>query len=120
MLRSILGMLGLSQEGFWEQFGYLCIASVIRCIRVLFQVRPKFVQIPNQSLFCRWCLAMVALPFSCRGGGRAERVKFAVPKRGAGVVLNGSVKSSVPEGLLRRKLQGKESAFGGRGGTPPK
>ena len=37
--------------------------------------------------------------FSCRGGGLAQRVKFAVPQRGAGVVLNGSVKSPVPEGL---------------------
>ena len=32
-------------------------------------------------------------------GDLAERFKFAVPLRGAGVVLNGSVKSPVPEGL---------------------
>ena len=37
--------------------------------------------------------------FSCRGRGLAQRVKFAVPRRGAGVVLDGSVKSPVPEGL---------------------
>ena len=66
----------------------LCVATVVRCIPVLFQVRPKFIQIPDQPLFCPWGLALVALPFSCRGGGRAERVKFAVPRRGAGVVLN--------------------------------
>ena len=37
-------------------------------------------------------------PFS-KGGGLAKRPQFAVPQRGAGVVLNGSVKSPVPEGL---------------------
>ena len=37
--------------------------------------------------------------FSCRGGGLAQRVKFAVPQRGAGVVLNHCVKSPVPEGF---------------------
>ena len=34
-----------------------------------------------------------------KGGGFAKRPQFAVPQRGAGVVLNGSVKSPVPEGL---------------------
>ena len=32
-------------------------------------------------------------------GDLAQRFKFAVPQRGAGVVLNGSVKSPVPEGF---------------------
>ena len=52
----------------------------------LIQFRPKFGPIPDQLLFYRLCLTLVALPFSCRGGGRAERVKFAVPRRGAGVL----------------------------------
>ena len=34
-----------------------------------------------------------------KGGGFAKRPQFAVPQRGAGVVLNGSVKSPVPEGF---------------------
>ena len=50
-----------------------CVASVVRCIPVLFQVRTKFVQIPDQPLLCPWGLALVALPFDCRGDGRAER-----------------------------------------------
>ena len=49
----------------------LCVASVIRFFLVFFQRRPKFAQIPDQSLFCRGCLALVAGPFSCRGSGRA-------------------------------------------------
>ena len=77
----------------------LCVALVVRGLLFLFQFRPKFGPIPDQLLFYRLCLAPVALPFSCRGGGLAERGKFAVPQRGAGVVLNGSVKSPVPEGL---------------------
>ena len=77
----------------------LCVALVVRGLQFLFQFRPKFGPIPDQLLFYRLCLTPVALPFSCRGGGLAERGKFAVPQRGAGVVLNGSVKSPVPEGL---------------------
>ena len=77
----------------------LCVALVVRGLLFLFQFRPKFGPIPDQLLFYRLCLAPVALPFSCRGGGLAERGKFAVPQRGAGVVLNGSVKSPVPEGF---------------------
>ena len=50
------------------------------------QFCPKCDPIPDQLLFYRLCLTPVALPFSCRGGGRAERVKFAVPHRGAGVL----------------------------------
>mgnify|MGYP003328438018 CR=1 FL=1 len=53
----------------------LCVALVLRALPFLFQLRPKFVPIPDQLLFYRLCLAPVALPFSCRGGGRAERVK---------------------------------------------
>ena len=34
-----------------------------------------------------------------KGGGFAKRPQFAVPQRGAGVVLDGSVKSPVPEGF---------------------
>ena len=70
-----LGMLGAFPGGIWGILVNLCVASVIHCMSVLFQVRTKFVQILNRSLFCRWCLALVALPFSCRGGGRAERVE---------------------------------------------
>ena len=65
----------------------LCVALVVRALLFLFQFRPKFGPIPDQLLFYRLCLAPVALPFSCRGGGLAERGKFAVPQRGAGVVL---------------------------------
>ena len=64
----------------------LCIALVVCGLLFLFQFRPKFGPIPDQLLFYRLCLTPVALPFSCRGGGRAERVKFAVPRRGAGVL----------------------------------
>ena len=74
----------------------LCVALVVRGLLFLFQFRPKFGPIPDQLLFYRLCLAPVALPFSCRGGGLAERGKFAVPQRGAGVVLNKSVKSAGP------------------------
>ena len=63
----------------------LCVALVVRGLLFLFQFRPKFGPIPDQLLFYRLCLAPVALPFSCRGGGLAERGKFAVPRRGAGV-----------------------------------
>ena len=77
----------------------LCIALVVCGLLFLFQFRPKFGPIPDQLLFYRLCLTPVALPSSCRGGGLAERVKFAVPRRGAGVVLDGCVKSPVPEGL---------------------
>ena len=77
----------------------LCVTLVVRGLLFLFQFRPKFGPIPDQLLFYRLCLTAVALPSSCRGGGLAERVKFAVPRRGAGVVLNGSVKSPVWEGL---------------------
>ena len=65
----------------------LCVALVVRGLLFLFQFRPKFGPIPDQLLFYRLCLAPVALPLSCRGGGLAERGKFAVPQRGAGVVL---------------------------------
>ena len=34
-------------------FRILCVALVIRCVQVLFQLRPKFVQIPDQLLLCR-------------------------------------------------------------------
>ena len=53
----------------------LCVALVLRALPFLFQLRPKFVPIPDQLLFYRVCLAPVALPFSCRGGGLAERGK---------------------------------------------
>ena len=65
----------------------LCIALVVCGLLFLFQFRPKFGPIPDQLLFYRLCLTPVALPSSCRGGGLAERFKFAVPRRGAGVVL---------------------------------
>ena len=74
----------------------LCVALVVRGLLFLFQFRPKFGPIPDQLLFYRLCLAPVALPFSCRGGGLAERGKFAVPQRGAGVVLDGCFKSAGP------------------------
>ena len=77
----------------------LCVALVVRGLLFLFQFRPKFGPIPDQLLFYRLCLAPVALPFSCRGGGLAERGKFAVPQRGAGVVLNGCFKSAGPGGV---------------------
>ena len=64
----------------------LCVTLVVCGRLFLFQFRPKFGPIPDQLLFYRLCLTLVALPFSCRGGGRAERVKFAVPRRGAGVL----------------------------------
>ena len=54
----------------------LCVALVVRGLPFLFQLRPKFGPIPDQLLFYRLCLAPVALPFSCRGGGLAERGKF--------------------------------------------
>ena len=66
----------------------LCVNLVFCGLLFLFQFRPKFGPIPDQLLFYRLCLTPVALPSSCRGGGLAERVKFAVPRRGAGVVLN--------------------------------
>ena len=74
----------------------LCVALVVRGLLFLFQFRPKFGPIPDQLLFYRLCLAPVALPFSCRGGGLAERGKFAVPQRGAGVVLRSQLKSAGP------------------------
>ena len=74
----------------------LCVALVVRALLFLFQFRPKFGPIPDQLLFYRLCLAPVALPFSCRGGGLAERGKFAVPQRGAGVVLRSQLKSAGP------------------------
>ena len=40
----------------------LCIASVIRGVLVLLQLRPKFAPISNQSLFCRRCLAVLCRP----------------------------------------------------------
>jgi len=84
----------------------LCVALVVRGLLFLFQFRPKFGPIPDQLLFYRLCLAPVALPFSCRGGGLAERGKFAVPQRGAGVVLNECFKSPVPEGFTPPYLPG--------------
>ena len=59
-------------RGFWM---LLCVALLVRALPFLFQLRPKFVPIPDQLLFYRLCLAPVALPFSCRGGGLAERGK---------------------------------------------
>ena len=59
-------------RGFWM---VLCVALVVRGLLFLFQFRPKFGPIPDQLLFYRLCLAPVALPFSCRGGGLAERGK---------------------------------------------
>ena len=53
-----------------------CVALVVRGLLFLIQFRPKFGPIPDQLLFYRLCLAPVALPFSCRGGGLAERGKF--------------------------------------------
>ena len=84
----------------------LCVALVVRGLLFLFQFRPKFGPIPDQLLFYRLCLAPVALPFSCRGGGLAERGKFAVPQRGAGVVLDECFKSPVPEGFTPPYLPG--------------
>ena len=83
-----------------------CVALVVRGLLFLFQFRPKFGPIPDQLLFYRLCLAPVALPFSCRGGGLAERGKFAVPQRGAGVVLDECFKSPVPEGFTPPYLPG--------------
>ena len=77
----------------------LCVALLVCALPFLFQLRPKFVPIPDQLLFYRLCLAPVALPFSCRGGGLAERGKFAVPQRGAGVVLDGLVFTDGPGGF---------------------
>ena len=51
----------------------LCVAFVICCIVVLLQLRPKFVQIPDQSLFCRQCLALVGRP-SVEGAAVARSV----------------------------------------------
>ena len=65
----------------------LCVTLVVCGLLFLFQFHPKFGQIPDQLLLNRLCLTPVALPFSCRGGGLAERGKFPVPQRGAGVVL---------------------------------
>ena len=79
-------------QGFWI---VLCVTLVVRGFLFLFQFRAKFVQIPEQLLFYRLCLTLVALPSSCRGGGLAQRVKFAVPRRGAGVVVDQFV-SPVP------------------------
>ena len=96
----------------------LCVALVVRGLLFLFQFRPKFGPIPDQLLFYRLCLAPVALPFSCRGGGLAERGKFAVPQRGAGVVLNKSVKSAGPGRFTLPYLPGglRKTADPSRGG----
>ena len=65
-----------SRQGFLRGFWMvLCVALVVRGLLFLFQFRPKFGPIPDQLLFYRLCLTPVALPFSCRGDGRAERVK---------------------------------------------
>ena len=76
----------------------LCVTLVVCDLLFLFQFRPKFGPIPDQLLCYRLRLTPVALPSSCRGGGLAQRVKFAVFRRGAGMVLNQFV-SPVPEGL---------------------
>ena len=40
----------------------LCVASIIHGVLILSQLRPKFVQIAAESLFCRCCLALVGQP----------------------------------------------------------
>ena len=55
---------------FWV---ILCVASVICCIPVLFQLRPKFVQIPDQSLLSRWFWPWLACP-SVAGAAVARSV----------------------------------------------
>ena len=77
----------------------LCVTLVVCGLLFLFQFRPKFGPIPDQLLFYRLCLTPVALPFSCRGGDRAERVKFAVPRRGAGVLNPDGLHAGLPESL---------------------
>ena len=67
------GLPGMDFGRFWI---ILCVASVIRFFLVFFQLRPKFAQIPDQSLFCRLCLTLVALPFSCRGGGPRSMLNY--------------------------------------------
>ena len=57
----------------------LCIALVVCGLLFLFQFRPKFGQIPDQLLLYRLCLTDVALPFSCWGGGLAQRVNSPYP-----------------------------------------
>ena len=91
---------------------------VVRGLLFLFQFCAKFVQIPDQLLFYRLCLATVALPFSCRGGGLAERGKFAVPQRGAGVVLRSQLKSAGPGRFTLPYLPGgiRKTAVPSRGG----
>ena len=90
---------GASRKGFyrilgrsWRRFGHSLHLSFVPTSS---QVCPNSRSVVALPLV----LALVGRPFSCRGGGLAERVKFAVPQRGAGVVLDGSVKSPVPEGL---------------------
>ena len=60
---SILGASGCLPGGVFREFWVvLAVASVICCTLVLFQFRPKFVQIPDQSLLCRWFWPWLACP----------------------------------------------------------
>ena len=63
VLGSILDVSGCLPVGIFREFWVnLGVASVVRCIQVLFQIRPKFVQIPDQSLPCRWFWPWLACP----------------------------------------------------------
>ena len=63
VLGSILDASGCLPVGIFREFWVnLGVASVVRCIQVLFQIRPKFVQIPDQSLPCRWFWPWLACP----------------------------------------------------------
>ena len=63
VLGSILDASGCLPVGIFREFWVnLGVASVVRCIQVLFQIRPKFVQIPDQSLPCRWFWPWLASP----------------------------------------------------------
>ena len=74
VLGSILGASGCLPGGIFREFWVnLGVASVVRCIQVLFQIRPKFVQIPDQSLPCRWFWPWLACP-SVAGAAVARSV----------------------------------------------
>ena len=57
---------------------------------------PSFAQSLDQRVIRHRCPPSVARPISWWVGGRAERSKFAVPHRGAGVVLNDCFMSAGP------------------------
>ena len=63
VLGSILNASGCLPGGIFREFWVILgVASVIRCTSVLFQLRPKFVQIPDQSLLSRWFWPWLACP----------------------------------------------------------